>query len=90
MAEIMLDFIQCHYCGKRYDPPDPEAYEHWRECQNAPARKVCANLVKACEDLIEAMEPMLRRGSGLSPSQRAGFPTYAITQAKHAIAEASK
>ena len=50
MAEIILDFIQCHHCEKRFEPDDPLANEHWKDCQFSPAK-----------DEYTAMEALLRK-----------------------------
>ena len=51
MAEIILDFIQCHFCEKRFEPDDPLANEHWKECPNSPTREMKALLLKIRDEL---------------------------------------
>ena len=57
MAEIMLDFIQCHHCGKTFDLDDSLAANvHWKDCQYSPAREeyeaMKALLLKIRDDLV--------------------------------------
>lgn len=51
MTEVVINFIQCHYCGARFgnNLPGRAMANHWRECPHNPARPVIEELTAALE-----------------------------------------
>lgn len=72
MAEIILDFIQCHHCGERFAPDEVPAGEHWKVCIKSPARKEVEKLRDALRDCKSAIETL--DASALGIDTLLGYP----------------